>query len=623
MIDLRYYQQEAVNAVYFHLRSKPDTNPCAVLPTGAGKSIVIAKIVSDAVTLWNGRVLILAHVKELLEQNAAKIASLCPDVRIGMYSAGLNRRDTDTQVIVAGIQSVYNKAADLGSFDLILIDEAHLIPPDGDGMYQTLLNEEKRINSNVRLIGFTATPYRLKGGLICKKGNLLNEICYEIGVRELIMKGFLSKLRSKNGKMRADFSDLHIRAGEFLSDEVSEKMENDILVSAACDEIVNLTADRKKVLIFASSVAHAQNIKKMLEQRTGVECGIVVGNTTKEHRAEILDRFRGIPVKSDLFGGVKTELKFLVNVGVLTTGFDAPNIDVVVLLRPTASAGLYYQMVGRGFRLSPDKEDCMILDYGENIMRHGPVDSIRVEDESSGGKKKPPPMRECPSCQAVFPAGRAKCPDCGLELPREEHKLRHGTKAASDGILSDQVSETVFEVRNVYYSKHLKRNSDGKPPTMRVEYAIGFNDYISDWICPEHSGYARKKSEKWWLERTGFDLPGTVDECLIFADAGKLKEPIRITVKKTPGSDWPVISEYVFPEDAENNPYISEELAEIIAERQIGKLWEQISEITENYIDVNEAEDCYEREERLAIQHADLDDSDDYIDEVSDDSIPF
>lgn len=605
MFDLRYYQQESVNAVYAHLQQKPDTNPCAVLPTGAGKSIVIAKIVSDAATLWNGRILILAHVKELLEQNAAKIAALCPDLKIGMYSAGLNRRDTENQVLVAGIQSVYNKAAELGAFDLILIDEAHLIPPDGDGMYQTLLNEEKKLNPNVRLIGFTATPYRLRGGMICKPENLLNEICYEIGVKELIMRGYLSKLRSKNGRTKADLSDLHIRAGEFIADEVAEKMDNDRLVYAACNEIVSLTKDRQKVLIFATSVAHAQHIKERIEAASGTECGLVIGSTSKEERSEILERFKGKEIPADLFGNMKPPIKFLVNVGVLTTGFDAPAVDTVCLLRPTASAGLYYQMVGRGFRLSPDtgKTDCMILDYGGNIMRHGPVDMIRVDETSGSGKKQPPPMRECPKCQAVFPAGRTKCPDCGYELPREERALHHGSRAASDGILSDQTSETEFDVNRIYYSKHFKRNAPDKPPTMRVEYSIGFNDYISDWICPEHSGYARKKSEKWWLERAGFPLPDTVDECIVYAEAGKLKEPERITVKKTPGSDWPTITKYVFkeqPEAAQQDctPEITEEHALLIAKQRIAEIRKEAA-AAGTWIDLDGDPD--DIEERLAI----------------------
>ena len=602
MFDLRYYQQEAINAVYAHLQRKPDSNPCAVLPTGAGKSIGIGKIVSDAAQIWHGRILILAHVKELLEQNAAKIAALCPDLTIGMYSAGLNRRDTENQVLVAGIQSVYNKADELGAFDLILIDESHLIPPDGDGMYQTLLTEEKKLNSNVRLIGFTATPYRLRGGLICKPENLLNEICYEIGVRELIMRNYLSPLRSKNGKTKADLSDLHIRAGDFLADEIAAKMDNDYLVDHACREIVDLTQDRKKVLIFASSVAHAQHIKARIEAYAAQECGIVIGSTPKDERAEILARFKDQIIPADLFGNRKTFLKYLVNVGVLTTGFDAPAIDTVVLLRPTASPGLYYQMVGRGFRLSPDtgKTDCMILDYGQNIMRHGPVDMIRVEETAGGRKKQPPPMRECPQCQAVFPAGRTQCPDCGYVMPREEGKLHHGTRAASDGILSDQTSETEFEVRRILYSKHYKRNAPDKPPTLRIEYEIGFTDFISDWICPEHTGYARKKSEKWWQEHAGFELPDTVDECLIYAEAGKVKRPVKITVKKTPGSDWPTITKYEFaPDEPEAGPTISEETAMQIAEHRIDEIRKEIA-AAGNWIDLDPERD--EQEERRAIQ---------------------
>jgi DNA repair protein RadD len=601
MIDLRYYQQEAVNAVYAHLQQKPDSNPCAVLPTGAGKSIVIARIVTDAATLWGGRVLILAHVKELLEQNAAKIAALCPDLKIGMYSAGLNRRDTENQVLVAGIQSVYNKADELGKFDLILIDEAHLIPPDGDGMYQTLLQEEKKLNGNVRLIGFTATPYRLRGGLICKKGNLLNEICYEIGVRELIMRGYLSKLRSKNGKTKAELENLHIRGGEFIADEVAAKMDNERLVTAAVSELIQQTADRKKVLIFASSVLHAKHIKTRIEEASGQECGIVVGNTSREDRAEILARFQDKKVPTDLFGNSKPNLKFLVNVGVLTTGFDAPAVDTVVLLRPTASPGLYYQMVGRGFRLSPDtgKTDCMILDYGQNIMRHGPVDMIRVDEADPDGRKKKPVMRECPQCQAVFPAGRTTCPDCGYEMPREEGKLHHGASAASDGILSGESSETEFEVKRVYYSKHFKRNAPEKPPTLKVEYAIGFNDYISDWICPEHTGYARKKSEKWWKERAGFDLPDTVDECLIYADAQKLKEPVRVKVRKLPGSQWPTITAYEFdPEQPEpdGEPTITESQAMVLASQRIAEIRKE-AEAAGPWTDLD-----FDREEREAIK---------------------
>ena len=551
-MELRGYQQIAVNAVYDYLR-KSDLNPCVVLPTGAGKSIVIAKIVTDAVTLWQGRCLILAHVKELLEQNATKIAALCPEIDIGIFSAGLNSRNTKERVIVAGIQSVYDKAAQLGSFDLVLIDEAHLIPPDGDGMYRSFLDDMKKINPNIRLIGMTATPYRLKGGLICRKENLLNEVCCEIGVRELIVAGYLSKLRSKNGKYKADLDNLHIRGGEFVAEDVEKAMDNERLVTASCREIAELCKDRKKVLIFASSIDHCRHIAETIREQTHEECGIVTGHTPKLERAEILDRFRGITQKN-LFGEAKPELKYLVNVGVLTTGFDAPAIDCVAILRPTNSAGLYYQMVGRGFRLSPDtgKTDCLILDYGGNIMRHGPVDMIRITENPRRKGNGGAPVRECPQCQSVFPAGRTACPDCGYEFPREERELRHDSRACSDGILSGESSELEYPVKDVYYCTHTKRNADeGTPKTMRIDYMIGFNDFQAEWVCPEHTGYARRKFEKWWRERTEIDPPGTAAECVQIAQKGYLKKPVAITVKTTAGQRFPEIVKYMF---AENEP---------------------------------------------------------------------
>ena len=167
-LTLRPYQAEAVNAVYQHLATRDD-NPCVVIPTAGGKTPILATICRDAVQRWDGRVLVLAHVKELLEQAVEKLQVTAPDLanRVGVYSAGLKSRDTEHPIIVAGIQSVYKKACDLGPFDLILIDEAHMIPTDGEGMYHQFLADMRTINPNVRVVGFTATPYRMKSGPIC------------------------------------------------------------------------------------------------------------------------------------------------------------------------------------------------------------------------------------------------------------------------------------------------------------------------------------------------------------------------------------------------------------------------------------------------------------------------
>lgn len=327
-MDLRPYQAAAVEAVYRHLREK-DNNPCIVLPTGTGKSVVIAKIVSDSVQQWHGRVLILAHVKELLEQNSGKVKAFCPDIPIGIFSAGLKSRDTDEPVIVAGIQSVYNKACDLGAFDLVIVDEAHLIAPDGDGMYRTFLKDMKVINPRVRVIGLTATPFRLKGGLICQPENILNEVCYEAGLKEMIAQGYLSPLISKAGRIEANLDDLHIRGGEFIGEEMAAAMDNEQIVSSACREIVDLTRDRKSVLIFTTSVEHCKHVAEKIQAYSGQECAVVTGDTSAGERAEIISRFKGELVPADLFGKTKPQLKFLCNVNVLTTGFDAVRQEVV------------------------------------------------------------------------------------------------------------------------------------------------------------------------------------------------------------------------------------------------------------------------------------------------------
>ena len=359
-MQLRPYQQESVDAVYNYLREHDD-NPCVVLPTGTGKSVVLGKIAGDAVKLWDGRVLILAHVKELLEQNANKVKSLYPEIPVGVYSAGLNSRDTSEPVLVAGIQSVYNKADQLGRFDIIIVDECHLIAPEGEGMYRTFINDMKLINPHIRVIGLTATPFRMKGGLICQPENILNEVCYEAGLKEMIQQGYLSPLVSRAGRAQADLGTLHVRGGEFLNAEIEAAMDRDEITTAACKEIVTLTRDRKSVLIFTTSIAHCKHVCEAIEKFSGEECAMVSGDTPDTERAVTLERFKGKSFAIDLLGTMGKPLKYLANVSVLTTGFDAPNVDCVVLLRPTASPGLLLQMVGRGTRLSPQtgKNNCI------------------------------------------------------------------------------------------------------------------------------------------------------------------------------------------------------------------------------------------------------------------------
>ncbi len=530
MFELRPYQEAAKAAVYEHLRSRTD-NPCVVIPTGGGKTPVMASICKDAVTQWDGRVLILAHVKELLEQSADKLRAICPEVKFGIYSAGLKRRDTRESVIVAGIQSVYKRACELDAFDLIVVDEAHTIPPEGDGQYQRFLADARVVNPNVRIVGMTATPFRLKHGLICTPDHFLNHVCFEVGVRELIEDGFLSPLRTKGGRHQINTSELHVRGGEFVAGEVEELMDDDSLVDAACKEIVECTGDRQSVLIFASGVRHGQHVARVLKEVHGLSCGFVCGDTPTGERDELLGRFKS------------GDLKYLANVNVLTQGFDAPNIDCVSMLRPTMSPGLYYQMAGRGFRLHPGKQDCLVLDFGGNVLRHGPVDAIQIQEHDDRGTGVAP-AKQCPECRSVIAAGYAQCPDCGYEFPPPE-RTQHDEKASTEGILSDQVDDVEYEVRDITFSVHKKRNApDDAPRTMRVEYRLGLDHWQSEWICFEHSGFARQRAAMWWQRRSPDPVPDTAEQAVALAEAGSLCQTDKIVVRSVAGEKYNKIVGY-------------------------------------------------------------------------------
>ena len=529
MITLRPYQEDVKAAVYGHLRTRDD-NPCAVVPTAGGKTPIMASICKDAVGQWNGRVLVLAHVKELLEQTADKLRVVCPEVDFGIYSAGLKRRDTQHSVIVAGIQSVYKRACELDAFNLVMVDEAHLIPLEGDGMYRQFLADAKVINPELRIIGFTATPFRLKTGSICTPDGFLNHICYEVGVRELIRDGFLCPLISKAGKSKADTTGLHIRAGEFVADEVESLMDQESLVQSACIEIVEHTTSRNACLIFASGVKHGQHIVEILHREHGIECGFVCGETPTTERDATLGRFKA------------GQLKYLCNVNVLTTGFDAPHIDCVALVRPTMSPGLYYQMVGRGFRLHPSKENCLVLDFGGNVLRHGPVDEIKITTLDRGDGKAP--AKECPECQAVIAAGFATCPQCGYVFPPPERK-QHDAKASEAGILSGQVTTTKYRVEDTLYGVHIKRGaSDDAPKTLRVDYRVGWHDYKSEWVCFEHEGYARQKAVAWWRRRSPDPVPESVERAIEIIEGGGLAPTLGISVRAVAGDPYERIIDY-------------------------------------------------------------------------------
>lgn len=552
-MQLRDYQTEAVQAAYNHLRTRID-NPCIVIPTGGGKTPVLAQICLDATLEWAGRVLVLSHVKELLEQAVKTLHGVDQRLlsKVGVYSAGLGKREVDYPIVVAGIQSVYKKATKLKPFNLIIVDEAHLIPIEGDGMYRQFLAEAKLVNPQARVIGLTATPYRMKEGMICGPDNILNEICHETGVRELIARGFLCNLKSRAGTREVNTDGLHIRAGEFVQQEMEDLMGEDELVDAACRDVLDVAEkeNRKACLIFAAGVEHGHKIAARLPG-----AGEIYGDTPAGERARLVKDFR------------EGRLRYLVNMNVLTIGFDAPNVDMIALLRPTASPGLYYQMVGRGFRVAPGKEYCRVLDYGNNVIRHGPVDMLKPNGKSSGDGGEAP-AKKCEACGALVHAAYRVCPECGAEFPKIEKK--HATRHSDAGILSGEVVTEEIEVAEVFYSVHTKKGADGSAPkTMKVSYQpTGIRaDLISEWICVEHpvGTFPQRKAVMWWRARSRLVCPTTAKEAVELAQDGALAKPARIRVEHAPGEKYPRIVSAEIGELPEYRPW-QEGIADAVEE---------------------------------------------------------
>ena len=356
MYKLRLYQQEAVDKTIRYFQKKRDP-ALIVLPTGAGKSLVIAELAKIA----KGRVLVLAHVKELVEQNHAKYTSY--GLEAGIYSAGLGKKDWSQKAIFGSVQSVARAPDDFFlEFSLLIIDECHRVAEEGATQYQEVIQKLKERNPNLCILGLTATPYRLglgwiyeyshTGELKTEQKRFFRQCVYELPLSYMIKNKFLTTPVKVDIPVTCyDFSELTDKNRMYTMSEVEELLKNQKrLTPLIVKNIVDITErfNRQGVMIFSSTVKHAEEILSFLPEG---EARLVLGDTDIGQRDEIIEDFK------------QKKFKYLVNVSVLTTGFDAPHVDVIAILRPTESNSLYQQIVGRGLRLDPDKTDCFILDY--------------------------------------------------------------------------------------------------------------------------------------------------------------------------------------------------------------------------------------------------------------------
>lgn len=554
LITPRPYQQDCHDKTLDSLRTSSGF-PVVVLPTGSGKSVNIAMMAEECVN-GGGRVLILSHVKEILQQNHDKIKSLIPSADIGIYSAGLGGREKSNQITVASIQSVYNKAGALGRYDLILLDEAHMVSNDqqSDTMYHAYINKQKIINPNVAVIGYTATPYRLSGGPIYGTGRLFSHVCYSVDVGDLIEQGYLSQLISKEGG-KFDTTGAKIVAGDFNQKWLSTVMDDEDKIEMTVSTILEMTKNRNSVLIFCVDVKHCDSIRhEITRQQGGVNLlelveggpqktlegvGQITGSTPSAIRDLTLQNFK------------EGKTKFLVNCQVLTTGMDAPNVDCVVMLRPTMSVSLYVQMVGRGLRLHPNKADTLVLDFAGNVARHGAIDTIEICGRTVSKKTGVAPTKTCQACKAIVPIQCIECPNCSNQFEMSDNGLKHDhVPDTKTSILSTgQPVDETHEVRDVMFRVHTKKGDPNAPKTMRVDYICGVTTVFSEWICVEHTGFAKTKAAGWWYRHSMIPMPATAAEAVRIANGGGVALPDEIVVRTKPGVKYTEIIRQVISQE--------------------------------------------------------------------------
>ena len=565
-IQDRSYQTEAVGSIYSYFATQFG-NPLVAMPTGTGKSIVIARFLQSVFHHYpNQKIMVLTHVKELIEQNHAKLMAVWPNAPAGIHSAGLKKRDTLNQIIFGGIASVAKKWAEFGCVNLILIDEAHLVSPNDETMYRSFIEGLKSINPHLKIIGFTATPWRLGQGRLTEDG-IFTDVCFDItglnAFNRLIAEGFLAPLIPKKTKMLLDVDGVHMRGGEFIQGELQNAVDKEEITSVALREAMECGYDRKHWLIFCSGVDHAIHTAEMLTLM-GIPCGAVHSKMKDSERDQIIADFKS------------GKLRAVANNNVLTTGFDMPGIDLIVMLRPTASPVLWVQMLGRGTRpfecAEYKKENCLVLDFAGNTKRLGPINDP-VIPRKKGQKGGEAPVKLCEACGTYNHASVRYCggsphpsPEgCGHEFPIMT-KLKQEASTA-ELIKGDAPIVEVFKIDHITYTKHQKV---GKPDAIKVAYYCGFQ-HFEDYVCLEHEGFASRKARMWWRERAARPadgvysadviVPETTDQALSSTQFLQTPTHLRVWINKK----YPEIMKYCYdgsafgtvePSDADPGPAV-------------------------------------------------------------------
>jgi DNA repair protein RadD len=496
-VQLRTYQTEAVSAAMNVLAA--GRHPFLSLPTGSGKSLVIAELVRRLL-LEGKRVLIPTHVQELVEGNAAEFERLT-GIAPGVLCAGLARADKDRDVLFASVQSLYSpaKKGELSAFDVIIVDEGHMVA-DKTREAKFYPAVFKAFPDALR-VGLSATPYRLTGEVYGEKA-YFSELAYEVGVLELVEAGFLAPLVGVNTALRLNRAELKTVAGEFEMKAVELQEDREWLVKVV-ESVLRLAPQRAHIAVFCPGVDTAKLAAELFRE-SGVRAGFVVGDTDD---------------RDGLLGAWKSgEIRVMCSVNVLTTGFNFPALDCIVCLRPTQSKGLWVQMLGRGTRVCAGKANCLVLDYAGNLLAHGGIAAglETAYDESPVPGGTPMKVTSAPRPELV----------AGLKRVQQVSEL-----TALDPMFAGAAGADAL-VRDVSYVCIPSTKIRGKRLLM-VSYECerkGVLFSAKQFVCNEYEGYALLQAAGWFARRGCLDFPRTAERARLMCYG--LPTPRRVQVRR-------------------------------------------------------------------------------------------
>lgn len=500
------FQDKAKKAIFDYFYTGRRGNPLVVAPTGSGKSVIIADTCRHITETWGDqKVLVISDTQDILLQNYKALQRQNPGKKIGLYSAGLKCR-TIEDITIAGIQSIYDKPDLFEEFDLIIVDEAHSISLDSVSRYRKLFSVLRR-----PVVGFTATPYRLGTGYLhLGKDAFFDDIVYTIRIKTLQEHNppILCKITCKDADEKMDASKVKKQAGDFIISELSLAFDRRAITERIVEELTQYKHTRKKWLAYAIDIDHCDHICEIMNEY-GISAKVVHSRMIEDRRKVIQDFKDG-------------KFQCLISVAMLTKGFDVPDVDLIALMRPTASPNLHVQIIGRGLRVAKGKTDCLIKDFAGNLLRNGPIDAPIIKIKGNG--KGEAVMKVCQNCDEIVPIATKVCPMCLNPFQFKHNLTIHSADA-------EAMSKVIWhDVKRVEYAVY----PGGKNylPILWVKYYVGLSEHFKEPVCVEHSGYTRHRAEWWWKRRScGEALPETAQEALQESEC--LATPKRILVDES------------------------------------------------------------------------------------------